>query len=111
MLLKYNIEINNSVISNRLKNLVNQIYKLLPVREEGSNWQQPLTTIIQQLAGIQRLLNNDYSEFLFPLLSKLEGLFTLTEDKDFLCYRKTIFECLNLMNSLKEEISSCLQNY
>lgn len=38
MLLKYNIEINNSVISNRLKNLVNQIYKLLPVREEGSDW-------------------------------------------------------------------------
>lgn len=33
MLLKYNIEIDNSVILNRLKNLINQIYKLLPIRE------------------------------------------------------------------------------
>jgi len=38
MKLKYNIDINNSVINNRLQNLINQVYKLLPVREEGTDW-------------------------------------------------------------------------
>ena len=33
MLLKYNIEIDNKNISERLQNLINQTYKLLPSRE------------------------------------------------------------------------------
>lgn len=32
MILKYDINIDNKVISNRLQNLINQIYKLLPIR-------------------------------------------------------------------------------
>jgi len=32
MLLKYNINIDNSVIHNRLQSLINQTYKLLPNR-------------------------------------------------------------------------------
>jgi len=49
---------------------------------------------------MQRLMNCGYSEIYFPLLSKLEGLYSLTNEEDFLCYRRTIFECLNLMNIL-----------
>lgn len=33
--LKYNVEINNQIIVNSLKRIINQIYKLLPDREEG----------------------------------------------------------------------------
>ncbi len=32
---KYNTEIDNQIIINNLKKLINQIYKLLPNREEG----------------------------------------------------------------------------
>lgn len=32
MILKYDIEINDKAISYRLQNLINQIYKLLPIR-------------------------------------------------------------------------------
>ena len=42
MILKYNIEIDNKAISHRLQNLINQIYKLLPVREELGDWEKPL---------------------------------------------------------------------
>ena len=108
MILKYNINIDNSTIHNRLQNLINQTYKLLPSREEGTNWEKPLQTILQELAGMQRLMNCGYSEIYFPLLSKLEGLYSLTNDEDFLCYRRTIFECLNLMNILAKQI--CHQN-
>jgi hypothetical protein len=42
MILKYNIEIKKENILNRLQNLINQIYKLLPSREEGTDWEKPL---------------------------------------------------------------------
>ena len=109
MLLKYNINIQNNVISNRLQNLINQTYKLLPSREEGLDWQKPLETILEELIGMKRLIGEKYSEIFFPLLNKLEGLYSLTKEDDFLCYRRTIFECLGLMNELKEKI--CHQNY
>lgn len=109
MILKYNIEINDKAISYRLQNLINQIYKLLPVRQEGAQWQKPLQTIIEELVGMQRLMKNNYSEFFFPLLNKLEGLYSLTNKQDFSCYRRIIFECLSLMNALQKEI--CQQNY
>ena len=109
MILKYNVQINNKDISNRLQNLINQIYKLLPSREQGVDWEKPLQTIIQELIGIQRLMNGGYSDIFFPLLSKLEGLYSLVNQNDFLCYRRTIFECLGLMNNFQKEL--CPQSY
>lgn len=109
MILKYNINIDNKDISSRLQKIINQIYKLLPNREQGIDWEKPLQTIIEQLVGMQRLMNGGYSQIYLPLFNKLEGLYSLTEQKDFLCYRRTIFECLSLINTLQKEI--CLQNY
>ena len=104
MILKYNIDIEEQTIHNRLQNLINQTYKLLPSREEGADWGKPLQTVLEELAGMQRLMNCGYSEIFFPLLNKLEGLYSLVEDDDFLCYRRTIFECLGLMNDLQRLI-------
>ena len=103
MIIKYYADIDAAAIQNNLKRITNQIYKLLPNREEGSDWEKPLLTLIEELAGMDRLLEA-YHEDLFALLCKLEGLFTLTEEDDFFLYRRTIFECLGLMNSL---IKSC----
>ena len=109
MILKYNVDIKEQIIHNRLQNLINQIYKLLPNREQGADWEKPLQTILEELAGMQRLMNCGYSEIFFPLLNKLEGLYSLVEEEDFLCYRRTIFECLGLMNNLQKLI--CPQSY
>ncbi len=101
MILKYNAEIDNHAIENSIKRITNQIYKLLPNREENVDWEKPLETIIEELAGMDRLLIGQHN-ILFPLICKLEGLFTLTEEDDFLLFRRTIFECLSLISSLKK---------
>lgn len=101
MVLKYNAEIDNYAIENSIKRITNQIYKLLPNREENVDWEKPLETIIEELAGMDRLLIGQHN-ILFPLICKLEGLFTLTEEDDFLLFRRTIFECLSLISSLKK---------
>ena len=102
MNLKYDMNIENGAIEANLKRITNQIYKLLPNREEGIDWETPLTTIMEDLAGMDRLLL-DQHEILFSLLSKLEGLFILINEDDFFLYRRTIFECLGLINSLMKQ--------
>lgn len=101
MQIKYNVDIQDEAIIQNLKKLTNQIYKLLPNREEGIDWVKPLEGIIVEIAGMDRLFI-DHHNILFTLLCKLEGLFTLTEEEKFLLYRSQIFECLGLVNELSK---------
>lgn len=103
MIIKYNIDISESAIQSNLKRIINQVYKLLPMREEGSDWQKPLETLMEELKGMSKLLIGQ-QEIFFSLLCKLEGLFTLTQEEDFLQYRRTIFECLGLLNLLDKNV-------
>lgn len=96
---KYDVDFTDDVINTNIKRLTNQIYKLLPTREENGEWEKPLATIIEELAGMKRL-DFGRSVQLHSLLCKLEGLFTLTQEEDFLLYRRVIFECLGLMKGL-----------
>lgn len=103
MRIKYGVIINDDSVQRNLKRLTNQIYKLLPEREEELNWRSPLNTIILELVGMDRLLI-DQHDILFPLLCKLEGLLILTQPEDFYMFRRTIFECLSLMSNLKKNL-------
>ena len=99
---KYNLEVNSNVFEYNLKRNINLIYKLLPMREEGSDWTKPLETIIEELVGMSRLLV-DLQPALFPIICKLEGLFSLTKEEDMLLFRRVIFECLSLLSKIDYE--------
>jgi hypothetical protein len=103
MMLKYNADINVEAIQVNLRRLTNQIYKLLPTWEEAADWHKPLTTIIEEIAGMDRLFL-DHHKILFSLLCKLEGLFIYSTEEEFFTFRKTVFECLSLMSELMGEI-------
>lgn len=102
MMIKYNIELEKETFDNSIKRITNQIFRLLPLREEGGDWVSPLQNLIVEIAGIERLFNNQLSFFI--LLSKMEGMLTLTEEDDFPIFRKNIFECLTLLTSLKDTL-------
>ena len=58
---------------------------------------------------MDELLTN-YHEKLFSLLCKLKGLYDYKENNerdDFSDYRRTIFECLNILSSIKNEVEQC----
>ena len=101
---KYNLDSSPEVLNKNLKRLINLIYKLLPMREEGEDWAKPLETIIEELVGMNRLFI-DLQPELFPVICKLEGLFSLTDEEDMQLYRRVIFECLSLLN--KVNIYAC----
>ena len=91
------------MIERYITRLINQTYKLLPLREEEENWRGQLDTVIEELNGMRIYFNqNQDNDLLFLLLCKLSGLKSLTEEGDFSLYRKTIFECLGLLKELKE---------
>lgn len=100
MIIKYNVNISNQIIQSDIKRIINQIYKLLPLRQQGQNWQKPLQTIIEQLVGMQRLFLGQQEQSFLILLCKLEGINILTQEQQFYLYRRTIFECLSLLNEI-----------
>lgn len=94
MITKYNFEINDSTVSVDSRRLINQIWKLIPMRENSENWENHLNTIIEEIAGLQEVFSSEL-DFLI-LLSKLEGLKSEICD-DFMIYRKTVFRCIDIM--------------
>ena len=103
ILLSSNIEIDINAIHFNLKRIINQVYKLLPMREEGRDWQKPLQTVVEQLSGMKRLIIGQ-DDLFFLILCKMEGLFNLNKQEDMILYRRIIFECLGLLNSLEKDV-------
>jgi hypothetical protein len=101
MIIKRNGSIEDDAIKSNIRRLLNQTFKLLPLREEESDWGKSLDSILEELTGMDSLLIGKH-EILFSLLCKLEGLYSLTKKEDFPLYRKIIFECLTLFEELKE---------
>lgn len=96
----YNENIDNTVVKYNLKRILNQIYRLLPLREENEDWQKPLATLIVELVGLLHLFY-DLKEGL-KVISKLQGMLELGNDLDFYDYRRTIFECCSIISSLEK---------
>lgn len=86
------------VIAKDVMRLINQIWKLIPMREHEEDWKKQLDTVIIEIAGLNEIFILE-PQFL-QILTKLEGL-KIVEDLDFQVYRKTIFEVINLLQEFK----------
>lgn len=99
MITKYKNEFSKEVIKTDINRLTNQLWKLIPMRENNENWQTQLDTVILEIAGLDKIFYLNV-QFLV-LLSKLEGL--KCEDVDFKVYRKTVFESITLLREIQYE--------
>lgn len=102
MVLMNGSKISADAVKFNLKRLTNQVYKLLPLREEGGNWKLSLQTIMEELSGMNFLIFNQETLF-FSILCKLQGLQVLETEEDFQTYRRTIFDCLSLIGRLADQ--------
>lgn len=94
---KYNFNFTDEVLSFDKKRLINQLWKLIPMKENGENWQEHLKVIIEEIAGLGEIYCNKLDYLI--LLSKLEGLTSPICD-DFMLYRKTVFRCIDLLSKV-----------
>ena len=103
VVLTLGISISKSAIDKNLKRIINQVYKLLPLREEGKNWEKPLETLIEELTGMADLISGQ-DELFFSILCKMKGLLSLTNEFDMPTYRRIILELLSLLGELKNHV-------
>lgn len=94
---KYDLFFTEEEIKQEVLRLTNQLWKLIPMWENGEDWNKQLETVIVDIAGKDEIFLHN-SHFL-QLLSKLEGL-RVVDEIEFTIYRKTIFECINLINAI-----------
>lgn len=84
-------------IDKNISRLTNQLWKLIPMRENEENWQKQINTVILEITGLSEIFL--HNPVFLQLLSKLEGL--AAEETAFEFYRKTVFESITLLQSLK----------
>ena len=94
---KYNFQFEDNVIVSDKRRLINQLWKLIPMRENNEDWQTQLTVVIEEISGLGQIFKKEL-DFLI-LLSKLEGL-NSEVCEDFMLYRKTIFRSIELLTRL-----------
>ena len=69
---KYNINFPMSTIDQDMKRLINQLWKLIPMRENGEDWETHLKTMLEEISGLVHIYKDKVEGLI--LLSKLEGL-------------------------------------
>ena len=99
MMTYYGQEWDTELVQTDLRRLVNQIWKLLPMRENEENWQKQLNTVLNELHGLHKLFG-DQLNFLI-LLSKLEGL---PQVENFMAYRLVVFSSISLLTELANNL-------
>ena len=87
----YNASIAKEDLQQIISRLTNQLWKLIPMRENDEDWRRQLETVTLEISGLSYIFNS----LLLQLLSKLHGL--ANEDCSFEVYRKTVFECISLL--------------
>ena len=67
------IIIPDAILTSDINRLTNQLWKLIPMRENKEDWLAHLDYLIVELAGLNELCSNTDEKFLI-LLSKIKGL-------------------------------------
>lgn len=95
------LKFHNSLIIKDLRRLINQTWKLLPMREHNEDWQKQLDSVLVELRGLH-IMFGDQLDFLI-ILSKLNGLY---EVNNFMSYRTTVFTVVSMLTELMHSINA-----
>ncbi len=82
-------------IDQNTQRLINQLWKLIPMRENDEDWSTHLKIVTEEIKGLIEICGDKSNGLI--LLSKLKGL---ASTEDFIIYKKTIFKCINLLEQV-----------
>ena len=88
-----------TAIEANINRLTNQMWKLIPMRENDENWQMQIDSILIELLGLQDIYCIVDEKFVI-LLSKLKGL-KAEEGILFETYRNTVFKCISILRGMR----------
>lgn len=96
----HNISFEENSVVNDIKRLINQVWKLIPMKENNEDWKKQINQVLIEIVGLQNLFENKID--LLIIISKLEGLKEYALDfKDF---RALVFSIITLLSDANERI-------
>lgn len=99
MINKYGIDFSDADIVKNVRRLTNQLWKLIPMRENEEDWEKQLETVLLEIIGLNEIF---IGPIYLQILSKLEAL--KVHETNFELYRKTVFECISLLQGAKPRV-------
>lgn len=94
---KFSVDFSIESVNKNISRLINQCWKLIPMKENNENWQKQLEMLTIEIAGLNEIFYTQPQ--ILQALSKLEGLSVV--DPEFSVYRKTVFEIISLIQGLR----------
>lgn len=95
-------EIPNTLVADNINNLIGQVYKLLPYREENYYAiDSHFSNVLLRLSGLSNL-TSDFPE-LVTVISILEAART---EENFYLYRKAILDSCSILKRLQENCNA-----
>lgn len=103
MMTKYEIEISRDLIENKFNDLVNQFYKILPLKENDSpTLYQYMEGFMRELLGLNSLINELNNDGLFAsLLGILQYL--IDNDCDTPTVKTDVFKAIGIVKKLQQK--------
>lgn len=77
-----------------IKQKKNQVFKLLPLKEENGQWHNQLSSLLLELGGLKEQTEEE-DVVVISIIAKLSAL--EDESLEFVVYRKTVFEIISLL--------------
>ena len=94
---KYGFNYPTELIAKNITRLTDQLWKLIPMRENDEDWMKQLDTVTLEISGLSEIFLRN--PLFLQLLAKLEGI--RSAEPNFPLYRKTVFECISLIQGIK----------
>jgi len=99
---RYDNEVSDAMFIGQLRRLVNQFYKILPIRESGEpTLTQYMLSLQREMLGMQSLITalNDDAQYL-TLLSTLQ--YMIDNECELPIIRSEVFKSINILKKLQD---------
>ena len=93
--------VEKQVVANNISRLINQVWKLIPMRENNENWKKQIDCLLVEMRGLQALFSEDL-DFLIAI-SSLEGLRS-SDDIEFVHYRSVVFSIISILGAQSDKL-------
>ena len=89
------------VVANNISRLINQVWKLIPMRENNENWKKQIDCLLVEMRGLQALFSEDL-DFLIAI-SSLGGLRS-SDDIELVHYRSVVFSIISQLDAQSDKL-------
>ena len=104
MMTKYGTEISRKMTKSRVDELINQFYKILPMKEnESATLSTYLNSLLREMLGMKELMTEWHEDGRFiSLCGILQGMID-NPDRDVPAVRSDVFKAINMIKLLQKK--------